>query len=293
MAVSIYEKPESRELTLGQSHERLYIILGTDDEEAALVALLAKAPATSHDLVRRGCSVEPLGPYPDEDNPDTILKPGAWLGTAPYKPVSSHSVDDLALNELAVTYDTGGATQHVTQAKSTISKHAPAGKTATDHKGAIGVSGTGDGLSVEGVDIGVRQMRLTVTKCFAVAALPAPGTLHALTWTTSNGAVSFTDSRTGQTFSFDAGELLLEGVSGPVMREDSNAELTYQLAAAPNEANFGPIGDIAAFAKDGWEHVWARYRTYKDAASDTIAARPFEAYVEQVYDSADFSGLGL
>jgi len=284
MAVTIKERARSRELTDGKAHERTYIIRGTDDEATALSTLKAEAPTTSNSLTRGDCSVEPIGIA--SDGAGGFLNPGAWLGTAPYAPSSDSDASDLALNDIIVTYNTGGGSQHVTQSLGTSDSDAVVG-TATDHKEAIGV--TDDG--VEGVDIGVRQMDLVITKCFAVGSLPDPGDVHALTWTVNDDTFSVTDSRTTQTFSFSAGEVVLKGVSGPRMRSDGLAELTMRMGAAPNVTGFA-IGDMSV-DKDGWEYAWARYEKTKDAVSKRMASRPFECYVEQVYDLGDFTDLGL
>jgi len=281
MAISIHEGFKSRELTDGESHERIYVILGTDDEGAALAALKTEAPSTSHGLTRGDCSVEPLAPYGG-------LIPGAWLGTAPYQKGGSASVDQLALGEIAIRYDTGGGQQHITQSILTVSTHAPQGKTATDHKGAIGV--TKD--SVEGCDIGAAQFRFTATKVFEVGDLPDPNTLAALTYRVNDDTFAITDSRTGQTLTFSYGECLLTGVSGPTMREDGYAELAYSFAASGNQTDI-TIGDITGIAKQGWHYLWAQYEETKDDSAKRLATRPIAAYVEKVYHEGDFSNLGL
>jgi hypothetical protein len=289
MTVAIRELMQSRELTDAQAHERLYLITGTDDEATALATLKATAPATSNSLVRGNCQVVPLGPHPD--GAGGFLRPGAWNGLAPYASVSRKAdtvADDLDEGDISVTYSTGGASQHVTQSLATVDSGAIGAATPTDHKGAIGV--TDDG--VEGVDIGVRQMRLTITKAYDIDDLPAASDLYALTFTVNDDTVAFADSRTGENFSFAAGELLLEAVDGPRMRRDGLAELTYTVLAAPNVTGIG-VGDIAGLDKAGHEYLWARYEKSKDAGAGRVATRPFEAYVEQVYEEGDFSALAL
>ena len=143
--ITVQEKFESRPGD-NSSIDLIYIIDGTDDDVAARSALAATAPSTHAGLVREEDSlhVEPVG---------ALL----WEGKARYSRSEGQAPQT---GDASFSFDTTGGTQHLTQSRQTISKYAPAGKTAPDFGGAIGV--THD--SVEGVDITVPVFSFNVTR---------------------------------------------------------------------------------------------------------------------------------
>ena len=100
----------------------------------------AKAPAAYEGYARDQISLEP-------EWVDSGANTGRW-NVVTYIPPDGQ---EPATGESVCSFDTGGGTQHVAQALGTVSRSVPAGKTAADFKGAIGV--TDD--AVEGVDITV------------------------------------------------------------------------------------------------------------------------------------------
>jgi len=267
MPITVTEKFESRDSTTGSdaSVELLYNVWGTDDDLAAKAALEAQAPATYDGLVRKSCSVEPVGPE-------------LWEGTARYqRPENNRSVPETG--DSVFSFDTGGGTQHITQSLATVAKYAPAGKTAPDFKGAVGV--THD--NVEGVDITLPVYNWAETHYLADAAVTGDykGTLFSLTGKVNN------DTFKG----FDAGECLFLGASGS-KRGDDDWEIAFRFAASPNKTNL-TIGDITGIDKKGWEYLWVRYADAEDGAAKAIVKRPVAVYVEKVYEYGDLSGLGI
>ena len=69
------------------------------------------------------------------------------------------------------------------------------------------------------------------------------------------------------------------------------------LSRAPSVAatNGVPIGlaSITVSAKKGWEYLWVKYSETEDTAAKSLVQRPVAAYVEKVYEQADFGGLGI
>ena len=53
------------------------------------------------------------------------------------------------------------------------------------------------------------------------------------------------------------------------------------------------IGDITGIAKAAWEYLWVRYGTVQDTDAKKLVKRPTSVHVEQVYNSGDFSQLGI
>lgn len=69
-------------------------------------------------------------------------------------------------------------------------------------------------------------------------------------------------------------------------------EITFRFAASPNVTNLS-LGNITVAAKEGWHYLWVRFADDEDNAAHTLIKKPIAAYVEQVYEYGDFSGLGI
>ena len=246
------------------SAELLYDIDGTNDEQQALTALDGQAPATHKNLDRQELSVEPT---------DDQYR---WVGTARY-------ALDPADNATTFSFDTGGGSQHITNSRSTISKTAASG-TAPDFKGAIGV--TAD--SVEGLDITTPVFNFELRKFKDSVTTAYLANVYDLTGKVNNAQVVLTVN--GATITFEAGELLFLGASGGKTIGKGQWEINYRFAAQPNRTSIA-VGDITVPAKKGWEYLWVRYKDAEHGASKSIVKVPLAAYVEQVYESGDFSLL--
>jgi len=228
-----------------------------------MAELQAAAPAGYGVLVRKSCSVEPVGPE-------------LWEGTVRYGSPENQEPDR---SEPQWSFDTGGGSQHITQSIATTNRYAPAGKTAPDFKGAIGA--TAD--AVEGVDITVPVYNFSETHYLDHAAVtPAyKAALFALTGKTNASAFR----------GFEAGEVLFLGASGS-RRGQGEWEIAFRFAASPNVTG-RTGGDISGIDKRGWEYLWVRYEDAEDAAAKALVKKPLAVYVEQVYEEGDFAGLGI
>ena len=278
MPVTCTEKFDSRPAATGDNPtiELLYVIKGAAEEAAALTVLKATAPATwtvdGKTLVRQTCKVDPVG-----DGSDW------WDGSAQYGRMSSAKKE---VGQSSFSFDTGGGTMHVTQAKAHIASYAPSGKTAGSYQGAIGV--TLD--AVEGCDIVVPVYNFSETWCFDAEDVTETykGKLYALTGKTNNAAFR----------GCAAGECLFMGASGQ-QRSDGPWEITFKFAASPNMTDIKiPETDtrITVASKKGWEYLWIRYR---DAVANSTGGKPhfvqvpYAAYVEKLYDEGSFADLGI
>jgi hypothetical protein len=191
------------------------------------------------------------------------------------------------------SFDTGGATQHITQA-------IPVGEgesldfefrypsTAANQSGAIGV----DGDNVNGVDIIVPQ--LTWTETYDVPhQFITTNYIKALSKAT--GSVNDANFR-----GFAAGEVLFTGASGSQQWDSDKGDgpwnLSYKFVAS---ANYGAgktmpaitIGEISNIAKDGHDYLWVRYED--SVNSNALIKKAKAVYVDRVYRRADFSQLGI
>jgi hypothetical protein len=192
------------------------------------------------------------------------------------------------------SFDTGGATQHITQAipsdtfpfgDQSFHTGSPA---APNMRGAIGV----DGDSVQGVDIVVPQ--LTWTENYDVpwqyVTTDYIKSLSSLTGTVNNAEFR----------GFAAGEVLFTGASGSQQWDSDKGDgpwsLSYKFVASANQGSGKTypsitIGDISGIEKDGHDYLWVRY---EDAVENqTLLKRPKFVYVDKVYRRASFAGLGI
>jgi len=219
MPVTVTEKWESRETTLGEesSVDLLYTIRGTDDDVAAGAALMAASPVLYGGLIRQGTHIERIAE-------------SAWEGSVRYGKLDPPDTGDSSFS-----FDTGGGTEHVTQALATVGTYAALGQSAPDFKGAIGV--TPD--SVAGVDITVPVYNFSETHYLDTATVTAAykAALFALTGTVNNASFK----------GFAAGEVLFQGASGSLRSQD-DWEISFKFAASPNVTGL-VVGESPASTK--------------------------------------------
>ena len=86
--------------------------------------------------------------------------------------------------------------------------------------------------------------------------------------------------------------MLFLGASGTKTGID-DWEIAFKFAASPNVSSLSIGGGITVSAKKGWEYLWVRFADAEDTSANALVKRPIAAYVERVYESADFTLLGL
>lgn len=248
------------------SAESYWIITGTDDEFGAKASLLFQLPTSLDGIPLQNAQVEQIAPL-------------IWEGTANY---GLQQQQPPQAGQSVFNFDTSGGTQHISQALQNIANHAPSGETAPDYKGAIGV--TFD--SVEGVDITVPVYTFSETHYLAASAVDNAykATLYFLTGKVNSGGFKGTA----------AGECLFLGATGTRRGTSSEDdwEINYRFAASPNRSGI-TIGTITGINKKGWEYLWVRYEDVEDTAAKVLVKRPASVHVERVYESGDFSALGI
>ena len=132
--IQIYEGFPSRESVSGGDSPSValtWVVLGTTSDLTVKALVRGATPAVYDNLPLQTVSVKETAP-------------GAWDCQAKYgprKPPKEY--------EYKFAFDTTGGKLKITQSKETIQKYAPTGKTAPDHKGAIGATDHG----VEGCEI--------------------------------------------------------------------------------------------------------------------------------------------
>jgi hypothetical protein len=95
-----------------------------------------------------------------------------------------------------------------------------------------------------------------------------------------------------------AGEVMFVGASGSKRSRD-DWQLTFRFEVSPNKTDV-VIGEspnqITVSTVNGWQLLWVDYKAIPDTdanGKDIINHVPREAYVENIYEEADFSTLGI
>lgn len=258
MTIAVTEKVESRATTVGDSSsvELLFTLIGSEDDEEIRDALEAAAPDTHAGVLRQGYDVRHLGG-------------GVWEAAVQYAPRDP--------DESQYSFDISAETLHITQSLATTNSYTVSG-TAPNTRGAIGI----DGENVQGCDIDAPTYDWSETHHLAASAVDGAykATLFAIRAAPINNA-SFRG--------FAAGEVKFLGASGS-KNGRGKWEITYRFSAQPNVTGI-VHGDITGIAKKGWEYLWTLYESRVD--QNRIVKRPVAVYVEQVYRSSNFAGLGI
>lgn len=238
------------------------------------------------------------GDYPDIDDAIDAFDTGR-LSTVRGLPMTSYGYaeDDDGNNHLIFTatyssrpaiavmrwgFDTTGGTIKLTASKNT-NRYPVSGRTAPDFKGAIGVKNTGKDAEPEGVDIVIPGLKLTLTYRWAAGAKDMAYVKAVAGLTGTTNIATFYD--------YDPGELLFLGMTGELTPVGTN-EFQYHFLASSNAASL-TIGDIAGIAKNGHDYLWVCFEADQDTSAKKLVQRPLAAYVERVYDPADFDTLDV
>jgi hypothetical protein len=179
------------------------------------------------------------------------------------------------------TFDISTQSTKITQSKDTVARYGPptAGNpsginNAPDCKGAIGVNGD----QVAGCEIDVPVITFAETVYYERSVVDV-GFLQDLV------AVAQAPVNDNPFRGFQPGEVRYLGTHGSE-RDYENWELTHRFAVSLNSDTI-MAGDIGPITKKGWEYLWVHYQDVVD--SNQLVKHPVAAYVEQVYDSSDYS----
>lgn len=272
MAVTITEKIDSRSTSIRGS-EFLYIISGTTDDIEAVQELWDQSPATYSTFYKNDAKVEPIG--------DPTIS-GMWTGTVSFGPPDPNPRREVG--ESVFSFDTGGGTQHITTSLAHIQSYAPSGESYSDYKGAINVSGSGPDLQVDGTEIVAPVYNFSETHYFDFDDVDEAYRLAVFNATGKTNNAAFRG--------FSTGEVLFLGASGTVRGYDADWEISFRFSASKNVTG-KTIGSIEDIDKDGWEYMWVVFDGKEDGTTKKQIKQPTEVHIEQVYDSADFSTLGI
>jgi hypothetical protein len=300
MALTWIEDGDSRQATIVRkgkkatsSYTRSFKVFGTTDDVELHTSASAK-------IISDGYWQYPGLPTMKlraEQYSVSYLGDDAWQVTIQYE--KNGAEDGTEPEKRARSFDTTGATQHITQAaggsvtvfrgsggSSTVvttgsERRYPPG-TAPDMSAAIGVDSNG----VNGVDIVSPQLQWQ--ESYDVPDVYVTNNyirgVSALTGTVNNASFR----------GFAAGEVLFLGCSGSHEWDDQKGRgpwsLSYRFVASPNVTS-QTIGDISGIQKNGHEYLWVWYE--ESTSGSDLIKKPKYVYVDKVYKDGDFSALGI
>lgn len=206
---------------------------------------------------------------------------GKWNGYARYVP----NTIQLAIGQERRTFNSSGGTQHITLSRETTESKAASG-TPPNYGRLIGVRPDG---TPEGTDIMVPVHEYEITRAFADDDIDQSYEQLLVDATYTTNASTF---RGG-----GAKTVLFMGATGG-QRGDGVAEITFKFAAAKDRTGVtipGADGTITMSMIGAWECFWVAYVKKKlgTGANANVGDVPKYAYAERVYDSTDFSDLGI
>lgn len=284
---NIYERHITRPWVVDAktaSIAREFVVTGTSDETEVYELALAATTVIFDGLVRKTIKADPQGGSIWFVNVDygTIDPQQAVDSQPPEEPVAPGANDLLGP---AFSFDTTGATVHITQSKGTRSKTDAGGTTlgavgnnyTLDNERAIGI--TKD--KIEGCDIHAPQfawqLEVQRANCTGQYLLA----LFALT-----GKVNYS----APFYGFPIGSVLYLGASGRFTQKD-RWSITHKFACSPSQTDLRVSSTIVVPLKRGWDYMWVGYEPA--TLNNQIVNKPVAAYVEYVYDDGDFSTLEI
>jgi hypothetical protein len=289
MALTWIEDIDSRQATISRlgrratsSRTRSWKVFGTSDDD------IVHQEANAKILI-----AEQFWEHPDPPNVKlraeyytvSYLGDDAWQVVGTYERNGGDDEGDPLRRSRS--FDTTGATQHITQAYpvgagSTLDFEKRFPSTATNMSGAIGVDSNG----VNGVDVVTPQFQWQETYEVPSTYVTGPYIVGVSTVTGTTNNASFRG--------FAAGEVLFLGCSGSQDWDESKGDgpwsLSYRFVATKNVTN-QTVGSITGISKKGHEYLWVRYEDSID--SNALLKKPKAVYVNSVYRESDFSALGI
>jgi hypothetical protein len=282
---TIYEKYAERSGEAQEEASRqelVYIVTDTDSDLAVYQAALAHSPFQRVDPVSTSLL--------DRDSVQVRQVEGEiWEATVRYVHPGKKKKPEPETGEITIEWSTTGGTGHVKQSKRTIQKKAgPALDSITpDFRQAINVRTDGSGrVDVDGTDIVIPQLNFSITKY-------QPADFVDLAYVKK--IAQATGKMNGDDFyGFAPGELLFLGGSGS-QRNRGDWQVRYEFAYSENLSSvpIAPMEGLVLSQKKGWDYAWVYYLPASDDDAKVLIAKPAAAFIERIYDEAQFSELGI
>lgn len=280
MALVLYEAIDSRDdLEYGAQGGGVTLkfhAVGSDDEAEVYAAALLSTPTYYIGFVRQNITTPREGPgkYRAHVRYGTTGLGGGDqpTGSTPTNPTAPAG-DTTPLGG-GYSFQTTGATVHLTQSLQTISMTGRGVIVPTNFKRAIGVQGD----KVEGVDVPAPSLKWSRTVARATLDRAYMRTIKNLTGKVNNAPF----------YGSPAGTVRYLGADGNFTTGE-NWSVTHQFEENENETLIDVAGDLEVPAKDGWDYLWVAYAAEVDGAGEKLAPLPNAAYVERVSKRANFA----
>lgn len=259
------------------SLERIFNVWDVDDDTQAIGLAMAAASPTYSGRARQAMpTIEPAG------------GPSVWTATFKYEYPEGQAggFEDPDPNfpaEGTLEISVSSQTTHITVALH--QRHAPADAPRRSH--VIGVSYSGGEPVVEGTDIIVPKMTLTLTRRPPTVSGAYVANLGRLVGKVNAAPYTIYGQLAGVfcQITFQAGELLFTGCNA------SDARFVYEFEASEN-GNIVVSDSIEPVFKKGHEYFWVAYKNSVNA--NALVQEPAAVYIATVYDEVDYySYLGF
>lgn len=280
MAVTIKESGTTRLLKIGVNSEarKEFFIDGTNDETVALAKLYAEAPAIITWIVTgwatfKGYAID----FSVEQISDV-----KWKGVVTYGDATSNTAAQ-PVGFSVLDFSFGGGTTKIDQGFAQTN-YVPSGGKATNFHHTINNQ---DG-NVNGVEIQTAEAKFSIVWVFDPTSITATFKKDLLN-------VLINPVNDASFYGYDAGEVIFRGATGR-RRSESKYEIKFDFAYSPNQTDL-TIGEspnqITGISKKGWEYLWITYAAKPDDTSGLMVQTAMQANVAQIYQTSDFSKLGI
>lgn len=255
------------------SRRRVALVTGAGSVNSAITAAQADAafPAT---LTQDGLTFHRFSHETETQGYDV------YRITFTYRPFEFPQVGDIE-----VEINTDGGTGNATLALAHVGDYAPAGITATNTQGVIGVTMRNGQVEVEGVEVEVPTFEFVFHATITTASFTQSyaATVAAVTKTYNNATWC----------GFAAGEVFFRGMSGRLKKGSTNSTLSYRFAAAPIVSAHTDVNGIALPNRKPWDVLtYSRYEVTDETTGQVISGVR-DAHIDRVYATSTFTSLGL
>ena len=281
-----YELYNSRHFIVGKDSQEgtlEYIVYGIAEDGAARTLLLDTAPKTFPGiagLVRGDVRISTLGGL-------------LWYATIPYLPDYAPEYPSVGIvgppepvppapgmnTPLGAdfAFDLTAQTEKIYQSLATVSRTKRGGGQAPDTKGAIGISADGE---VKGCDKFMPHLEWATSKTFTSITMDYLRQLSELVGTTNNAPF----------YGYATNTNMFMGASGNT-KDVGKCVVTFKFAYKKNRTSIPICDGLTVPAKKGWEYLWVAYKNVEDQMQ--LTQQPDAAYVEKIYEEANYGGMGI
>lgn len=284
MTFVVKERTSSRKTGLtrdGRTDTLEFVGVGSSDDAEARAGFEADIPTSFLGQFLDNIDIEPVGGevwYATAKYSASAFQSEGGQGgeTSPPPPPPPPSTTDPIGPEFS--FDISVVTEKITQSKETVAENAIGGAIfAPRTKQVIGITPDGEILGCEKYR---PHMAWSITKTYDFVTLGYIQTIFNQVATVNSGTF----------YSFPGGTTLFMGVS---LQIKDKVSATFKFESSPNLTGITISDEIDPVDKKGWEFLWVMYENVEDTDASRLTMHPFAIKVERIYDSSDFSTIGI